>query len=576
MKRLLLILTFLATFLLPLSCWGQFSNTAYHIRYGTTLPAACNPSTGDVFFKTSATIGAYQCLSTNAWTVFGGSAILNITSPDGSILIGGTASSPTLQVAQISDPGFSANQVLAGCAVEYVSALVFNVGVCSYTINGVQYATSSITPVTLAAADPSNPRIDLIIVNTSSVATRVTGTAAASPSAPTVDPATQLALTIVTVAAGATTPTAITTASIYEENTEWTSAVTANFNAASTSNPYRGTKDIEATTAVLTNAVTLTKPAAGTEVLTNWNTLVFYIRSKSTWPTGTGASAARSLAVYWRSGSTQVGNQVLIRSGLFGFDSSNTSGYQQISIPVSLFGTGGASVTNLRFEIVGNGGSTSIGFYLDAISLQGGFASPTLPTTLMNFKGAWASTTAYNANDVVTSGGLYYVALAANTNVAVTTTATWAPSVGANAVTSAKMAVVNTRRTSCMAIGANNAAAALANADLGPFSRYFFFPAASTVVEIEVAADDGTPNIIVGRSRAGSIVNLTSGALATAASGGIACSNTGGTTGLDGATTCSSTLQNTAINAGDWLTLVSGTAGGTAKEMTVCVTSVVN
>ena len=82
--------------------------------------------------------------------------------------------------------------------------------------------------------------------------------------------------------------------------------------------------------------------------------------------------------------------------------------------------------------------------------------------------------------------------------------------------------------------------------------------------------------MIVGRNRAGTVVNLVSGALATAASGGLACSNTGGTAGLDAATTCSGTLQNTSINAGDWLDLVSGTAGGAAKRMSISVTYVVN
>jgi hypothetical protein len=140
---------------------------------------------------------------------------------------------------------------------------------------------------------------------------------------------------------------------------------------------------------------------------------------------------------------------------------------------------------------------------------------------------------------------------------------------------SAQMAAVNTRRTICLAFGANNGSA-LADADLGPQSRQYFVNAPWTLVEMEVAGDAGTPNIILGRSRAGTIVNVTSAALATAASGGIACSNTGGTTGIDGTTTCGSTLQNTGFNAGDWITAVSGTAGGTAKEMTACLTFTVN
>jgi len=322
------------------------------------------------------------------------------------------------------NPGYQPNQTIAGCGVEYLSALIFNIGACQYTIAGVTY-NSAATQKTLSAADSSNPRIDVIGVDTSGVVFVRTGTPAASPQQPTLDPATQLGLTFVYVAAGATTPTGPAITSIYEENTEWTSAVTSNFNAASTSNPYRGSKDIEATTAVLTNYVTLTKPAAGTELLTNYNNLVFYIRSKATWPVGTGATAARSLAVFWLSGSTQIGQQVILKSGQFGFDSSVTSAYQQISIPVSLFGTAGNSVTTLKIQVTGNGGSTTIGFYIDGVSLQGGAGTYIPPATLMNFKGTWNASATYSINDVVSYNGDTFLALAVNTNTAVTTVATW-------------------------------------------------------------------------------------------------------------------------------------------------------
>jgi hypothetical protein len=158
----------------------------------------------------------------------------------------------------------------------------------------------------------------------------------------------------------------------------------------------------------------------------------------------------------------------------------------------------------------------------------------------------------------------------------VTTSGTLAATIAANVVTSAKLAVVNTRRTCMMIIGADNATAALSNSDLGPQLNQCFIPFAATVVEVEVMADAGTPNVIVQRSHLGTPTALLSGALATASAGAVACSNTGGTTGLDGTTTCSSTLQNTSVAVGDWIGLTSGTAGGTAKRMTVAVTMTVN
>jgi hypothetical protein len=135
--------------------------------------------------------------------------------------------------------------------------------------------------------------------------------------------------------------------------------------------------------------------------------------------------------------------------------------------------------------------------------------------------------------------------------------------------------VVNTRRVCDIAVG-DTSASAITNAQLGPQKRICYVPAASTIVEMDVAADGGTPNVIVGNDAAGTVTNIVSTALATAASGGIACSNTGGTTGIDGVTTCSSTLQNTSLGAGSYLELVSGTAGGTAKLMTIHVIYTIN
>jgi hypothetical protein len=137
-----------------------------------------------------------------------------------------------------------------------------------------------------------------------------------------------------------------------------------------------------------------------------------------------------------------------------------------------------------------------------------------------------------------------------------------------NAATGYQVAGLPLYRTCGLVIGAENGSA-LADADLGPQGRQCFISNASTLVEIVVAADGGTPNVIPRRNRAGSTSNFVSSALATAAAGGLACSKTAAVAGLDGATTCAATLQNTGLNAGDWIELGSGTAGGTAKRMSI-------
>jgi hypothetical protein len=131
------------------------------------------------------------------------------------------------------------------------------------------------------------------------------------------------------------------------------------------------------------------------------------------------------------------------------------------------------------------------------------------------------------------------------------------------------------RRVCTMVVGADNGSL-LANADLGPQLNECFVPAAGVVVEIEVSADAGTPSVIVQRNHLGTATALLSSVLATSASGAVACSNTGGTTGIDGSTTCSSTLQNTSVAAGDWFGLTSGVAGVLAHRMTISVVYTLN
>jgi hypothetical protein len=147
--------------------------------------------------------------------------------------------------------------------------------------------------------------------------------------------------------------------------------------------------------------------------------------------------------------------------------------------------------------------------------------------------------------------------------------------VAANAITSAQIAVVNTRRVCDIVVG-DESGSALTNGQLGPQKRLCYIPAAATIVEMDVSADAGTPSVIVGNNAAGTVTNIVSAALATAASGGIACSKTTAVVGIDGSTVCSATLQNTSLAAGSYLELVSGTAGGTAKLMTIHVIYTIN
>jgi hypothetical protein len=112
--------------------------------------------------------------------------------------------------------------------------------------------------------------------------------------------------------------------------------------------------------------VLLTKPS-GTLDLTEWDTLTLYIRSKAAWAVNKG------LTISWANGASTVGLPVVIKTGTLGFDSSNTTTYQQVTISIPSFSAGSSAVNRLRINVTGSG--AAIGFYLDNIVLQGGLSS---------------------------------------------------------------------------------------------------------------------------------------------------------------------------------------------------------
>lgn len=85
MKRLL---TALLLLLIPhfLSTLGYSQNPAAVIRFGPTLPATCQPAGPNIFFKTAATVGLYQCTTPNTWVLLdSGGAVGDVSGPISSV-----------------------------------------------------------------------------------------------------------------------------------------------------------------------------------------------------------------------------------------------------------------------------------------------------------------------------------------------------------------------------------------------------------------------------------------------------------------------------------------------------------
>src|SRR5215472_4938837 len=280
-------------------------------------------------------------------------------------------------VTGINQGGSGVSQLLSGGGVAWTgTGFNYIISAATYMINGVTYISPQ-TPVTLAAADPTQDRIDVFYVDTSGTAGVITGTPGTPPIQPSVDPSSQLYLTFAYVVAASTTPV-ITNVNIYLENTEYTMSTGSpgTINLASTNNPYAGTKCIEGTATVNGNQFTATKPS-GTLDLSQYQQLTFQLRSKGSWPN------AKSISIFWRNGISVVGASVAVKNGTFGFDSSNTTTYQQIVIPAASFGTGTNPVDSLRMSV--SGGGNSIGWYIDNIILQAGGGGGGGGGTLTNF-----------------------------------------------------------------------------------------------------------------------------------------------------------------------------------------------
>jgi hypothetical protein len=294
--------------------------------------------------------------------------------------------------------GGTGNYLVSGGGVAMLSGLNLTVSAASYVIQGAPYSSPQ-TNLTAATADPTNPRIDVVVVNASGAAVLITGTPAATPIKPDVDPATQLELTFFIIAAGATALGA-TVVDVYHENAEWTASQSGGtFNLASTVNPRAGTLCVEGTAVAAGHYAQFAAPAAFDPAI--YDSLVFYIRSKASW------GNTRSLSLTLRLAGVQKGGIVTFKHGVFGFDSANTTSYQQIVLPMSLFSAGGLSVDQLRLTMAG---SSSIGMYLDDITLQGGLALAT-DSTRMKWRGNYAAAVLYSINDVALSANLQYVCI---------------------------------------------------------------------------------------------------------------------------------------------------------------------
>jgi hypothetical protein len=318
---------------------------------------------------------------------------------------------------EVPPPGAASGTFLVnGATVAWVSGHTYRIGAATYYLSGA-LTSSAEQSVTAAAAHATLDRIDVITLDASGVVGTVTGTAAAAPAKPDVDPALYLEVSFIYVPAASTEPD-ITQEDIYAEGVEWTATPSgATIVIDSTSNPRTGTKDIEGTAVPAGQSVTFDKGSSFD--LAGYNALIFYIRNKAAW------SGGKSMRLSWMLNGVQKGNQVGVGQNQYGFNRSLAGSYQQIVVPTADFLVPpGSVVDELKWEVIGSG--SNVGFYLDDIELQAGVtANPSAP--VFTWLGEWSAAVFYTTNSVVQRLGGTYIALADSLNVTPeSSTATWA------------------------------------------------------------------------------------------------------------------------------------------------------
>jgi hypothetical protein len=286
-----------------------------------------------------------------------------------------------LQLQIDSITGGSGNYVISGNVSWSGSGLIYDVTTHVYVIQGTQY-TSAATQVTLTS-DPTDPQYWVVYADDTGSVGTIAGTPAPVPVPPSVDGLTQIVLATILVPAGATVPV-ITEINVYDENagtpTEWAgTSDDTNVNFASTNDPFQGTVSIETNLPLGTNREIILTPASPYTIV-DPSTLVFQIKAKVDMSATTGR-----LYIGFFNGGSLVGNSVYIGGTtlpIYGFDATDTSGYQIVSIPMAAFGVLPATVDALRFFKLS--GSSTADFFLDDVHiLEGGAVTP--PTTVINF-----------------------------------------------------------------------------------------------------------------------------------------------------------------------------------------------
>jgi hypothetical protein len=241
-----------------------------------------------------------------------------------------------------------------GGLITWIKDYDYSVVAPEYYINSVKYPAVS-TDVTLAAADPTYDRIDLIVVNDSGEVEVITGIPALNPLRPSIDPSTQIELTFITVTAGTTEPTGYDVELIYDENVEWTVTEDGlDIDSASTDEAYTGTKSVKISDVDFL-AGTLTFTASSEKNVSDYEVISAHLKTDSI------SVFDHSISCHFERGGNRVTDMVYMDFGLGSLWKTGTVKLADFRFTDTLFD----SFHMLFFNRV-----PYVPIYIDTISLQ--------------------------------------------------------------------------------------------------------------------------------------------------------------------------------------------------------------
>lgn len=238
--------------------------------------------------------------------------------------------------------------MISGGAVWSGTGLVYDVASLSYFFNGNK--TAGPVQVTLTASDPTNSRLDAIVVDELGNISVITGDASSSPVEPPI-PEEQLQVQFILVEAGSTVPT-ITSENIYldDPTSDWTfstyttGAATGSIDFAGTNSPKQGINDIEAST----------DARLGARFVRSTSFDAFQYTMLQVWVRFTGTAVATNKALNVRfenSAGSLVGSTVKLFS--YGLSRSILNTWQLVVVPITSFGALPATVKGLKVIMAG-------------------------------------------------------------------------------------------------------------------------------------------------------------------------------------------------------------------------------